>query len=198
MTMRRRLRPAVFLDKDGTLVDDVPYNVDPALVRLTFGARVGVRILRAAGYALVVASNQSGVARGLFEFDDLLGVRARIEQLLSMQFEGFYCCPHLPEGRVSAYAIACECRKPMPGLLERAADELGLDLSRSWMIGDIVSDVEAGRRAGCRTVLLSRGGGFEWRGDPLRTPTLVAGDLYEAARQIILADRSAAPPSRVA
>jgi D-glycero-D-manno-heptose 1,7-bisphosphate phosphatase len=180
----RMRRPAVFLDKDGTLIHDVPYNVDPARVQLTLGAREGVRVLRAAGYALVVASNQSGVARGLFTPDDLVRVRARIEQLLELTLDGFYCCPHLPDGLVDAYAIDCECRKPRPGLLTRAAQELGLDLERSWMVGDILSDVEAGARAGCRTVLLMCGFRTETFDGPLRTPTLIATDLHDAARRI--------------
>lgn len=185
--MMDALRPAVFLDKDGTLIHDVPYNVDPAHVQLTVGAREGVRMLRAAGYALVVASNQSGVARGLFTPDDLVPVQHRIEHLLELTLDGFYCCPHLPDGRVDAYSIVCPCRKPRPGLLTRAARELGLDLGRSWMVGDILSDVEAGARAGCRTALLSYGSGAESFDGPLRTPTLVATDLHDAARRITLA-----------
>ncbi|MBZ5710672.1 D-glycero-alpha-D-manno-heptose-1,7-bisphosphate 7-phosphatase [Nannocystis pusilla] len=177
-------RPAIFLDKDGTLIDDVPYNVDPARVCLTRGAREGVTALQAAGYALVVVTNQSGVARGLFGGEALLIVRARIEALLGRRLDGFYWCPHYPAGVVREYAIACGCRKPQPGLLTRAAGELGLDLARSWMVGDILSDVEAGCRAGCRTALLGQ------PPDPLSLapqymPTLVAGDLAEAARRIL-------------
>lgn len=179
----RPRRPAVFLDKDGTLVDDVPYNVDPARVRLTLGAREGARILRASGYALVVASNQSGIARGLFTADALCEVRDRIEHLLDLRLDGFYFCPHLPDGP----AEVCECRKPRPGLLTRAADELSLDLRRSWMIGDILSDIEAGARAGCRTALLTFGARSEAFDSPLRTPTVVATNLHDAARRITLA-----------
>jgi D-glycero-D-manno-heptose 1,7-bisphosphate phosphatase len=177
-------RPAIFLDKDGTLIDDVPYNVDPARVRLTRGAREGAAALQAAGYALVVVTNQSGVARGLFAPDALLAVRARIEALLGRGFDGFYWCPHYPAGAVHEYAIVCGCRKPQPGLLTRAAGELGLDLARSWMIGDILSDVEAGCRAGCRTALLGAVPDALPL-EPQRTPTLVASDLGEAARRIL-------------
>ncbi|WAS89779.1 D-glycero-alpha-D-manno-heptose-1,7-bisphosphate 7-phosphatase [Nannocystis punicea] len=177
-----RLRPAAFLDKDGTLIDDVPYNVDPAHVRLTRGARDGAWSLRAAGYALVVVTNQSGVARGLFSPHDLLGVQARIEDLLDLELDGFYWCPHLPAGAVPEYAVVCDCRKPAPGLLRRAALDLGLDLARSWMIGDIASDVEAGRRAGCHTALLAASPPAP---EPRHAPTLVAADLAEAARRIV-------------
>jgi D-glycero-D-manno-heptose 1,7-bisphosphate phosphatase len=193
-----KLRPAVFFDKDGTLIHDVPYNVDPSLVQLTAGAREGVKLLRAAGYALVVASNQSGVARGLFTPEDLQHVRARIEHLLGLRLDGFYCCPHLPAGCVAAYSIVCECRKPGPGLLTRAARELGLDLARSWMVGDILSDIEAGSRAGCRTALLLGesaivDSAIEADAEPLRIPTVVAPDVQEVARRIVLADFTESP-----
>lgn len=178
-------RPAVFLDKDGTLVDDVPYNVDPARVHLTAGARAGARMLRAAGYALVVVTNQSGVARGLFPVEALGPVRARLEELLGLPLDGFYVCPHHPDGSVPAFATDCICRKPLPGMLTRAARDLRLDLARSWMVGDILHDVEAGDRAGCRTALLLSGGETAWRPGPHREPTLVATDLEGAARRIL-------------
>lgn len=200
MSAPATLRPAVFLDKDGTLIDDLPYNVDPARIRLTGGAREGVRALRRAGYALVVATNQSGVARGFFAPDALAGVRARIEGLLGLPLDDFRFCPHLPGGRVPAYARACACRKPLPGLLTCAAADLGLDLARSWMVGDILHDVEAGTRAGCRTVLLLGGSETEWQLGPLRVPTLLAPDLAAAADAILAADRANsrlhAPPDR--
>lgn len=193
LTGTSALRPAVFLDKDGTLIDDVPYNVDPARICLTPGARDGVRALQRAGYALVVASNQSGVARGLFTVADLAGVRARIEALLGLRFDAFRFCPHLPTGRVPAFSRVCECRKPRPGLLLRAARDLGLDLARSWMVGDILHDVEAGTRAGCRSALLLNGSETEWQLGPHRTPTLLAPDLGAAVEAILAADRDAFP-----
>ncbi|MPZ13117.1 MAG: HAD-IIIA family hydrolase [Chloroflexi bacterium] len=149
--------PAVFLDKDGTLIDDVPYNVDPGRVVLTKGAIEGLRLLHAAGFRLVIVTNQSGVARGLFPESALVAVEERLRELLAsagVPLVGFYYCPHHPDGVVRAYARACGCRKPEPGLILRAADELRLDLARSWTIGDISSDVEAGRRAGVRSILL--------------------------------------------
>src|SRR5438067_2531343 len=116
---RERL-PAVFLDKDGTLVEDVPYNVDPNLVRLAPGAATGVQLLSRAGYALVVVSNQSGVARGLFEEQALVAVEDRVRELLAaldVSLAGFYYCPHHPEGTVDRYRSLCSCRKPDPGML---------------------------------------------------------------------------------
>ena len=121
-------RRAVFLDKDGTLVDDVPYNVDPDLVRLAPGAMGGLSRLTAAGYALVLVTNQSGVARGLFEASALDAVWARLAELLAAQglaLDSIHFCPHHPGGSVPAYAAACDCRKPAPGMLRRAAAERG-------------------------------------------------------------------------
>jgi histidinol-phosphate phosphatase family protein len=157
---RRRPLPAVFVDKDGTLVCDVPYNVDPDRIELAPGAGDALARLAAAGYAIVVVSNQSGVARGLFAEEALAAVERRLRELLAtsdVALAGFYYCPHHPAGRVSNYAVTCTCRKPEPGMILQAADDLHLDLSRSWMVGDILDDVEAGNRAGCRSSI-SRSG----------------------------------------
>jgi D-glycero-D-manno-heptose 1,7-bisphosphate phosphatase len=181
------LQKAVFLDKDGTLVENVPYNVDPDLIRLAPGAGAGLSVLRNAGYRLFVVSNQSGVARGLFPVDALEGLRRRLTELLSdagVSLDGLYFCPHHPEGRVAEYAIECSCRKPADGLLLRAARDHGVDLRRSWMIGDILDDVEAGRRAGCRTVLIDSGNETEWVLSRDRVPDHVVRDLNEAAAVI--------------
>ncbi len=182
--------PAVFLDKDGTLIEDVPYNVDPAQIRLERGALEGLRLLQEAGFHLIVVSNQPGVAHGYFLQSALVGVETRLRELLAaggVALEGFYHCPHHPEGSVADHARVCDCRKPQPGMLRRAAEEHGIDLARSWMVGDILNDVEAGRRIGCRTVLLDNGHETEWLLSQLRRPDHVASDLAAAAR-IILAE----------
>jgi histidinol-phosphate phosphatase family protein len=184
-------RAAVFLDKDGTLIDDVPYNVDPCLIRLTDGAVDGLRALHEAGYPLIVVSNQSGVARGLFVEEALRTVERRLRGLLAIDgvpLAGFYCCPHHPNGAIDRYAVDCGCRKPAPGLLQWAARDHDIDLARSWLVGDILHDVEAGRRAGCRTVLLDVSHETEWDLTPLRTPDFMAANLHDAARQILQAD----------
>jgi len=180
--------PAIFLDKDGTLIADVPYNVDPAQIRLLPGALDGTRALHAAGYRLVVVTNQSGVARGYFPESALIAVEATLRNLLGaadVPLAGFYSCPHHPDGSVPAYARECDCRKPAPGMLLRAAREGDLDLAHSWMIGDILNDVEAGHRARCRAVLVNNGGETEWLPGPGRTPDLTAPDLLTAARLIL-------------
>lgn len=178
---------AIFLDKDGTLVENVPYNVNPGLLQLTWHAGAGLQLFKQLGYALYVVTNQSGVAHGLFTETALGQVEQGLAELLAqygVALDGFYYCPHAVEGTVSRYAIPCTCRKPMPGMLFRAACENGIDLAQSWMIGDILHDVEAGRRAGCRTVLIDNGNETEWKMSALRTPHLRASDLYEAATLI--------------
>jgi histidinol-phosphate phosphatase family protein len=190
-------RRAVFLDKDGTLIEDVPYNVDPALIRLGAGAAEGLPRLHAAGFLLIVISNQSGVARGLFPEGALRAVHERLGQLLhdlGVRLDGFFYCPHHPGAPVPEYALACSCRKPEPGLILSAAREHGVDLGRSWLVGDILDDVEAGRRAGCRTVLIDNGNETEWRRSTYRWPDHLAADLAEAARLITSDDRAVAAP----
>ncbi|MGE5652049.1 HAD-IIIA family hydrolase [Noviherbaspirillum sp. UKPF54] len=178
---------AIFLDKDGTLVENIPYNVNPGLLQLTWHAGPGLQLFRQLGYALYVVTNQSGVAHGLFTEAALDQVEQRLQELLAqygVTLDGFYYCPHAIEGSISRYTIPCTCRKPMPGMLHRAAYEHGVDLAQSWMIGDILNDVEAGRRAGCRTVLIDNGNETEWKMSALRTPHFSASDLYAAATLI--------------
>lgn len=213
--------PAIFLDKDGTLIDDVPWNVDPAAMRLAPGAAAGLARLGAsavtAAMPLVVITNQPGVALGRFAESALIGVRARLAQMMAAagaRLTGFYHCPHAPAPRGAA--PHCRCRKPAPGLLLRAAATFGIDLARSWMIGDILDDVEAGRRAGCRTILLDRGNETLWESGPyaqdghdlqgvqgvqgvqdgarlpLRRPDFVVRDLEAAAITIDLLGRHSA------
>lgn len=182
------MRPAVFLDKDGTLVRDLPYNVDADRLRLMPDAGPALARLQAAGYALVLVTNQPGVARGLFDESDLEPVWLELARQLApygVAFEAIYYCPHHPQGSNRHYAYPCSCRKPEPGLLYQAAVEHGYDLPRSWMVGDILDDVEAGRCAGCRTVLVDVGSETEWRAGPRREPHFIAAGLMGAAEYIL-------------
>ncbi|MEX2430536.1 MAG: HAD family hydrolase [Dehalococcoidia bacterium] len=184
----QRRRKAVFLDKDGTLLENVPYNVEPSRMRLAERAGPALRLLQEAGYALFVVSNQSGIARGIFPESAIASMREHLEQLLKAEgvaLAGFYYCPHHPDGTVRAYALPCTCRKPAPGLLHLAAREYGVDLQSSWLIGDILDDVEAGNRAACRTVLLDNGGETEWLMTPSRRPHCFAPNLYDAAWMLL-------------
>lgn len=180
-------RPAVFLDKDGTVIEDVPYNVDPSLMRFTSGAAEGLSVLHRSGYLLIVITNQSGVARGLFGEESLREVEQQLKDMLAeinVPLTGFYYCPHHPDGIVPAYAIQCACRKPAHELVMRAAHDHRVDLACSWFVGDNLNDVEAGRRAGCRTVLIKGGHEIKSVISHLRTPHYIASDLAEAARAI--------------
>lgn len=175
---------AIFLDKDGTLVDDVPYNTDPRKMTLCSGTGAALRLLSRFDYRLFVVSNQDGVALGHFTEAALGPVEHRLTDLLFRErccLAGFYYCPHHPDGQVAAYAVSCLCRKPMPGMLLQAAREHDIDLASSWMLGDILHDVEAGNRAGCRTVLIDSGTETQWRLGRHRLPTRVVSDIYAAA-----------------
>lgn len=175
---------AVFLDKDGTLIRNLPYNVNPRFIELAPFAGEGLRLMQQLGYKLFIISNQAGVAMGRFEERALDPVWRRLDTLL--QWEGVeltacYYCPHHPEGIVRPYARACDCRKPGPGLMLRAAAQHDIDLAASWMIGDILNDVEAGRRAGCRTIMIDNGNETEWEVSAARVPDAFVTDLREAA-----------------
>jgi D,D-heptose 1,7-bisphosphate phosphatase len=153
-------RPAVFLDRDDTLVVDPGFIDHPEKVELMPGAVEAVNRLHTAGYRVVVVSNQSGVARGLFDEQRLEAIHDRLRSLLAdggAALDGIYYCPYLegPEAKVEAYRRRSTLRKPEPGMLFEAASEQRLDLGRSWMIGDAARDIEAGRRAGCRTILVA-------------------------------------------
>jgi D-glycero-D-manno-heptose 1,7-bisphosphate phosphatase len=179
---------AVFLDKDGTIIEDVPYCVDPGQMRLLPGALAGLNRLAAAGYRLIVVSNQPGVALGHFPASALAPVERRLREILGeagIELAGFYFCPHHPEGIVAEYGGSCQCRKPAPGLILKAARDLDIELARSWMAGDILNDVEAGHLAGCRTVLIDNGNETEWKLSRSRSPDALAADLAEAAQRII-------------
>jgi histidinol-phosphate phosphatase family protein len=185
-------RHVVFLDKDGTLLVDVPYNVRPELMVWAPGAVEGLKTLQAAGFELVVITNQAGVARGLFAEPDLLAVEKRLRAMMAaigVPLLGFYYCPHHPDGVVARYTLACNCRKPEPGMVLRAIRELDVEPGQSWFIGDILNDVEAGRRAGCKTIMLDNGGETEWLLTPQRLPDYITADLAEAARIVLHVSR---------
>lgn len=153
------MTPAVFLDRDNTIIYNEGDLGDPEMVELTRGAASAIASLRGLGFKVVVVTNQGGVARGRYTEDDVHDVHQRINELVRKSANGasidaFYYCPYSPNGNLKQYKKDHENRKPNPGMLLQAAEELGLDLSASWMIGDQLTDVQAGHRAGARTVLL--------------------------------------------
>ncbi len=189
---RAALRPAVFLDRDGTLIAQVHHLTDPDDVRLIPGAGAALRSLHAAGYALVQVTNQSVVGRGLLSADGLAEVHIELCRQLAeygVQLDGYYYSTVVPEGSDRS-RIEHPDRKPGPRLLLRAACELGLDLPSSWMVGDMLSDVLAGRNAGCRgTILVQTGHGA---GEPMAHEAIdfVVDDLASAAALILSAARA--------
>lgn len=152
-------RPAVFFDRDNTLIIGNEYLGNPDEVKLVDGAPAAVSRVRALGYATVVVSNQSGVARGYFTEDAVRAVNARMDELLTRADPGAIIdlheyCPYHPDGTVDAYRRDSDLRKPRPGMLIKAGETLDIDLKRSWMVGDAPRDIDAGAAVGCRTILI--------------------------------------------
>jgi HAD superfamily hydrolase (TIGR01662 family) len=141
------------------------------------------------------------VAHGRFAEEAIRPVEEKLRQLLAagnVPLQGFYYCPHHPDGAVKRYAISCFCRKPNPGMIFQAAREHGLNLAESWFVGDILNDVEAGQRAGCRTVLIDNGNETEWRLSPLRQPHHSVSNLMAAANVILLTNQHSSVQPRLA
>lgn len=186
--------PAVFLDRDGVIVEprldpatgraESPYR--PGDVALAPGAVEGLRALRDSGATIVVVSNQPAAAKGTHTLEDLRAVHDRTVELLAaagVAVDDWRYCLHHPGGVHPGLTRACACRKPAPGLILAAAADLDLDPGASWMVGDSDVDVEAGRRAGCRTILVAHRSTGHRRGDSA-LPTHRAADLWDAARRI--------------
>jgi D-glycero-D-manno-heptose 1,7-bisphosphate phosphatase len=182
-------KAAVFFDRDDTLIEDVPYLGDPARVKLMPECRESLRALHEAGFVLFIASNQSGVGRGLITREQVAAVNAEVlRQTGDVPFGGVYCCYDDPDKPQEG------CRKPSPAMLLRARDEHGLDLARSFMVGDRLRDVQAGRNAGCRTAYYS----LVRHADDVAAATALADftspSLVEIARWIL---RTATPSPRL-
>jgi D-glycero-D-manno-heptose 1,7-bisphosphate phosphatase len=184
------MRRAVFLDRDGVLVRDQGPLTHASQIELLAGVAAALTALKRADFELIVVSNQTAVARGLLDAAGVIALQGEIERAIFAQggprLDGFYFCPHHPRASLPELRCDCECRKPAPGLLRQAAAERGIELERSFMVGDRPSDIVAGYRAGCSTILLRSGahtaapievsGGFE-----LRRPDREADSLTEAA-----------------
>jgi D-glycero-D-manno-heptose 1,7-bisphosphate phosphatase len=187
MRAQKKTDWAVFVDRDGTIIEEIGYQSDPDGVRLIPGAAGSISKLNKLGVPVVVISNQAGVARGLFTTDDLDRVHDRFVDLLAAQgafVDAAYYCPHHPE-----FDVECDCRKPRPGLLLKASEDLGIELGRSFMVGDRLIDVQAGKAAGVSPVFLLTGYGQreleEHRAEVISTADRVCDDLAQAVDWIL-------------
>ena len=183
---------AIFLDRDGTLNEEAGYITDLAQFRLFDFAAEAVRLVNKAGWRAIVLTNQSGIARDYFTETTLLKIHERMEESLRLQgaeVDAIYYCAHHPDYGSPPYRLDCDCRKPKPGLVERAAKDFDLDLSRCCVIGDRYRDIEAGHAAGARGVMVMTGfgrgeyeaGRWHWP----RQPDHVAENLLEAVKWIL-------------
>jgi len=191
MPIKRR---AVFLDRDGVLVEDVGLILTPTDFRMLPGVPAGLRTLHEAGFALVVVSNQAVVARGLLTEAEVHALHHELQKLLEREgappLDEFRFCPHHPAATLPSYRMDCACRKPRPGMLLQAAVDLGLDLGGSFMVGDRPTDTQAGKQAGCRTIWLQSG---RHEDAPIETtepllnvkPSHICASLSEAAAWIL-------------
>jgi D-glycero-D-manno-heptose 1,7-bisphosphate phosphatase len=183
----------VFLDRDGTMIEDVGYL--DALVRVAFypWTADSIRALNRAGLAVVVVTNQSGIARGFFSEAFVEATHRHISARLDAggaRVDAYYYCPHHPRGTVAPYARACDCRKPGRGVIEHAVADLDLDAARSFVVGDKWSDVQLGRAVGARAILVRTGSGaFEETRPPVGVTADVVVDTLAAAASWILLNR---------
>jgi D-glycero-D-manno-heptose 1,7-bisphosphate phosphatase len=197
---RRGGVPAVFVDRDGTLNRDVEYLATVDDLRLLPGAADGVRRLRAAGFAVVVVTNQSGIARGLVDVGALATIHAALARRLAAhgaRLDGIYVCPHHPAAGRAPWRRRCRCRKPAPGLIRRAVRELGIDLARSYCVGDSAVDLGLALATGTRGVLVLTGHGrrtARTRHDGL--PIAHVALNFRAAAKWIIHDAGRHPPHR--
>lgn len=182
----------VFLDRDGTVTEEVGYVNHVSRLRLLPGAAEGIRLLNDAGVPVLLATNQAGVARGYFDEALLKAVLGRLEALLAAEgarLDALYYCPHHPTAGVPPWRAQCDCRKPKPGMLLRGAKEFGLDLSACWVVGDKISDTGFARNAGARSAMVLTGyglGEYEHQRDQWEwEPDAVVPDLHAAAKHIL-------------
>lgn len=191
--MKRR---AVFMDRDGTISEEVGYVNHPSRYRVFPYSAAAVRLLNEAGWLAILVTNQAGVARGYFTEDLIEAVHDVLKLELAhdgARLDAIYYCAHHPAVGELPYRFDCDCRKPKPGLINRAATDFDIDLAQSWMIGDRYSDIELARNAGARAAFVLSGyGRGEWeyqRAAWKNEPDLVAEDLLEAVKKIVGVNR---------
>lgn len=171
-------KPAIFVDRDGTLIEEVDHLSRVEDMRLFPFTAEAIGLLKAAGYYIIVVTNQSGVARKFFDISDVDAIHQRLQQELSNAIDGFYYCPHMPDE-------GCRCRKPSTGMIDDANRDLEIDLTRSWMIGDKLLDAATGRNAGTQSLLVRTGYGQSLNADYQEKGFVVVDDLLAAAKLIL-------------
>ena len=185
------LKRGVFLDRDGTINEEVRYLSRADQFRFIDGAAEAVKLLNESGLKVVIVTNQAGVARGYLSESTLREIHCLMADMLrahSARLDAIYYCPHHPVEGVGPYKIECDCRKPKPGMLERAATELSIDLGKSYVVGDQITDLETGYAVGCTTVLVRTGYGLgseEQFVDQPFQPDHIADNLLAASRWIL-------------
>jgi D-glycero-D-manno-heptose 1,7-bisphosphate phosphatase len=195
------MTPAVFLDRDGTVIQERGYLDRLELIELFPWSAEAIRLLKDAGYAVVIVTNQAGIARGYFDEAFVRSAHVHLDALLRERgavVDGYYYCPHHPDAAVEHYRLACDCRKPAPGLVRRAAADLGLDVGRSFVVGDKWLDVGLAVNAGARGILVRTGyGGHDVPAAPPDYDCAATVDTLLDAARWILAEATAgadAPP----
>jgi D-glycero-D-manno-heptose 1,7-bisphosphate phosphatase len=188
----RPARPAVFMDRDGTINEQMGYINDESRFVLLGGVAEGIRLLNTNGYLAVVVSNQSGVARGYFPLELVFRVNRKMQELLEAEgayLDAVFFCPHHKNGSVPGFSISCDCRKPLTGLFDKACGQMSIDLSRSYVIGDRCTDIEFAESCGIPGILVETGYGLgerQWVLPEARVkPVHIAADLTAAVKWII-------------
>ena len=183
---------AVFLDRDGTINTEVGYLNHPDQLELIPRSALAIKLLNEAGFKTVVITNQAGIAKGLLQETLLPEIHLRLSALLDKEgarIDRFYYCPHHPEAVVEQYRMECQCRKPLPGMVLQAANELGIDAMRSYVIGDKSCDIELAHNVGARAIMVMTGYGAvelnRHREAQLALPHFTAADLYDAVQYIL-------------
>ena len=179
MTENPQPRPAVFIDRDGTIIHDADYLADITELEVFSFSSEALALLRDKGYLIIVLSNQSGVGRGMFSTETVHEINNALNERLGELVDAFYFCPHVPDQ-------GCDCRKPAIGLVRQALEDFEIDIPNSWMVGDKVSDIELGFNAGIATALVLTGNGESELSKLRRMPDLVASNLLNVARDISL------------
>ncbi len=186
------MQKAVFLDRDGTIIEDTGYVHERDKVRFLPGASQAIKSLNENGFRVIIITNQAGVARGYFTEEAVKEINSFVQESLANEgafIDMIYYCPHHVEGIIDEYKKECYCRKPNPGMIEQAVRDFDIDLKNSFVVGDHLSDVEAGRRAGCKTILIAGGHSQNKGEESLQISNYVAPDLSEAVKWLIELER---------